>query len=183
MTFSNLTRWGGLAAVAAGVLFIIADLVALFVVLVRGSAGGLLFRPAIAVVGGVLLLLGLVGLYARRSEALGVLGLVGFLAAFAGLVWGEQNFLWAPLLASVGWVLFGAASLRAAAYPRGASVLLIVGAVLTGVVNALIGARPAEIPPSVVGVGAVADIIFFAAVIWLGYGLFTRRGEEPRRLT
>ena len=45
--------------------------------------------------GAVLLLLGLVGLYASQSEAAGVLGLVGFLVAFlgtallAGVLWFE----------------------------------------------------------------------------------------------
>jgi hypothetical protein len=42
---------------------------------------------------GVLLPLGLVGLYARQSEAAGLLGLVGFVVAFAGTVL-VSGFVW-----------------------------------------------------------------------------------------
>jgi hypothetical protein len=34
-----------------------------------------------------------------------------------------------------------------------------------------------------VGLGAIADVIFFAGVAWLGISLFTGRVGEPRQLT
>ncbi|MDP8952713.1 MAG: hypothetical protein M3N18_10850, partial [Actinomycetota bacterium] len=108
--------------------------------------------------GAALLLLGVVGLYASQSEAAGVLGLVGFLGAFSGTVllagalWfelfvtpslaaeapelaeseqlGLVGFILVFVMGALGWLLFGAATLRAGLYPRWAAVLLMVGAVL-----------------------------------------------------
>ena len=183
MSLSNLIRWGGLVAVIAAALFIIADLVAVVIALGQGSAEGLLFRTAISESAGVLLALGLVGLYAHQAEAAGYLGLVGFLAAFLALWLGQQDILWAALLANVGWVLFGVAALGAWAYPRIAIILLIAGAALAGVVNLFLLAIDfgGTAPASLVGVGAIVDAIFYAGVAWLGISLFTGRVEEARR--
>ena len=101
-------------------------------------------------------MLGLVGLYSSQSEPAGFLGLLGFLVAFlgtalvSGALWfelfitpslaveapdlaeaelGLAGFAIPFLLVVVGWVLFGAATLRARVYPRLAAALLIVGAV------------------------------------------------------
>ncbi len=97
MTPSNLIRLGGLAAVMAATLLLITEIVGY-------TQGGDPFKvdasathafvSALRMIAFVVLLpLGLVGLYARQSEAAGPLGLLGFLAAFAGtgLVAG---FLW-----------------------------------------------------------------------------------------
>ena len=185
MSLSNLIRWGGLVAVIAAALFIIADLVVAVIALGQGATEGLLFRTAISESAGVLLALGLVGLYAHQAEAGGYLGLVGFLAAFLALWLGQQDILWAALLANVGWVLFGVAALGARPYPRIAIILLIAGAALAGVVNLLLLAIDfgGTAPASLVGVGALVDIIFYAGVAWLGLSLFTRRVGEARRHT
>ena len=139
--------------------------------------------------GTVLLLFGLFGLYARQSEAAGLLGLVGFLVAFlgtalvAGVSWGDVFVV--PILAdaapevldagpslgiilsfgvfTVGWVLFGLATLRARVYPRVAAVLLMVGAVL------------AFFPLS------LSTVVFGAAVAWLGSILFTGRDASAEQ--
>ena len=138
-----------------------------------------------------LLLLGLVGIYTSRSEAVGVLGLVGFLTAFlgtvllAGALWfelfitpalaaeapellaaelGLPGFILMLLLGAVGWVLFGVATLRAGVYPRWAAIPLIVG----GMIDFL--------PVPLVG------IIFFVTVAYLGFLLFTGQvhpDEQP----
>ena len=176
MSSSNLIRWGGLAALVAGALFVIVDLVTLFVFFdqspMEGFAGfGLLVRSAVAQVAGALLLLGLVGLYARQSEVTGIPGLISFLVAFLGTVL-AQSFAWANLLAGLGWALFGVSCLRANIYPRIAAVLLIVGALITGLVGTLIGGRPGSI---LVYIGA--DIILNVAIAWLGFSLFTRREQ------
>jgi hypothetical protein len=185
MSLSALIRWGGLFAVIAAVLFQIADLVVLVSALGQGSGGGLLFRTAISQSAGALLALGLVALYAQQAEVAGYLGLVGFLAAFISLWLAAQDVLWAALLANIGWVLFGVAAIAARTYPRIALIVLIAGAALAGVVNLLLLAINfgPRVPAFMVGLGTLADIIFFVGVAWLGISLFTGRVGEPRRLT
>jgi hypothetical protein len=125
-----------MAAVVAGTLSIVVDLIVLSVFGFGQSFGAalassvLLFRSAVAPLATALLLLGLVGLYARQSEATGVPGLISFLVAFVGSVL-AQSFILGDLLANLGWALFGVSCLRARVYPRVASTLLIIGAVVT----------------------------------------------------
>ncbi len=139
---------------------------------------------------------GLVGLYAGQSEEAGALGLFGFLVAFLGttLVVGAAWFEafaartlalavpgffeddpagwlgWgmglAYVLAALGWLLFGVATLRAGVYPRWAAIVLIVGAVLLGL----------PVPG--------LEIVLAVAVAWLGFALFMGRvalAERPKR--
>jgi hypothetical protein len=179
----NLIRWCGMAAVVAGVLSIVVDLVVLAVFGFGQSLGealissGLLFRSAVAPLVGALLL-GLVGLYARQSEATGVPGLISFLVAFFGTVL-AQSFVLANMLANLGWALFGVSSLRARIYPRVASTLLIIGAVSTAVFSSLPRSEPGGVLMyAVIG----ADVILNLAIAWLGLALFTRsRGEGARQ--
>ncbi|MDX6381333.1 MAG: hypothetical protein QOI57_2357, partial [Rubrobacteraceae bacterium] len=124
----------------------------------------------------------LVGLYVHVSEEAGLLGLVGFLVAFFGTALGTQGDLWALLLADLGFALFGVASLRSGVYPRRASILLIIGAVLSGVaacVHEFIGVGMLGV--SVEVIGDIGDIIFSASLVWLGLSLFRRRAEEVQR--
>lgn len=167
-----------MAAVAAGALFIIIDLVALVVFGFGASLGqavvpfGLSLRSAVAPVAGALLLMGLVALYADRPEATGIPGLAGFLVAFLGMVL-AQSFALADLLANLGWALFGAAILQARVYPRAAAILLIVGAVSAGAVSALPRGGP---PASILIYAAIAaSVILNVAIAWLGFDLFRRR--------
>ena len=157
------------------------------------------FTWLLYLLGGVLLLLGLVGLYARQSEAAGILGLVGFVAALFGTVL-ALGAVWAQLFVApslaieaprvldteprgalalgftltflvflpLGWLLFGIATLRARVYPRVAAIVLIVGAVIGGL----------PIP--------LTEIVLNVAVAWLGFVLFTGRGEaaqQPSRVS
>ena len=178
MTVSNLIRGAGLAAALAGALFVIADLITLIVFIVGQGPiiqGGLLVRAILSAAAVVVLLLGLVGLYAYRSEATGILGLTGFLVAFAGIVLG-QSFTWAALLGNLGFLLFGLASVQVRAYPRAASILLVIGAVIGGVISiiALSGG-----PNNLVAYGRLgADIILSVAIGWLGFIVFTKRDVE-----
>jgi hypothetical protein len=97
---SDLFRWSGLAAMAAGALLAVAALLDLtyfgperrFSEVVQ--TGSYLFQQALYLLGALLLLGGLVGLYARQSQDAGALGFVGFLAAFAGTVL-VAGFPWA----------------------------------------------------------------------------------------
>lgn len=198
MTPANLMRWAGLAAVASAALSVIGDVLRLFVDVESSETATT--TPYVLVfllylLGAVLLLIGLVGLYASQSEAAGVLGLVGFLAAFlgtallVGALWfelfvtpslatrapglaeaelGLAGFILVFLLGVVGWVLFGAATLRARAYPRWAAVLLMVGGVVAFV----------PVP--------LAGIVFSVAVAWLGFVLFaggSAPSEQPSRVS
>ena len=108
MSSSNLIRWCGMAAVMAGVLSIAVDLVVLAVCGFGQSIGealtsaGFLVQSVAAPLAGVLLLLGLVGLYTPQSETTGVAGLISFLVAFVGTVL-AQSFVLADLFANLGW--------------------------------------------------------------------------------
>jgi hypothetical protein len=138
----------------------------------------------------ILIAVGLVGLYAHQSETVGLLGLVGFLVAFAGTVL-FTGFFWAnifvaPALAvgapefldqggrfpgfrlsliiyAVGWLLFGLASLKARVYPRASVVALIIGAALD-----LVGAP-------------LSGLVIDAAFVWLGFSLFSGRAASARQ--
>ena len=85
-------------------------------------------------------------------------------------------------MANVGWALFGMGSLQARTYPRVATILLIVGAVLAGVINLVFAALSlgqTTMAAYFAGLGALADIIFNVGVAWLGLSLFTgRRAQE-----
>jgi len=139
-----------------------------------------LFQQMLYLLGALLLLIGLVGLYACQSPAAGDLGLVGFLIAFAMTVL-AAGFFWAtmfiaPALATeapefldagpppglvltfiglgVGWLVFGISTLRARVYPRWAAILLVAGAVISIL----------PLP--------FTTVVLSAAVAWLGFHLF-----------
>lgn len=178
MSVSSLIRWGGPAAVVAGALYVIISLTTLLVLGFSPEkviSFNLLVRSAIAPVGGVLLLLGLVGLYFRQSEATGVLGLIGFLCAFFGTVLMQAGNTWAGWLANLGLALFGVSILRAQAYSRMAAILLIISAVITGVVSPLLSGGPVGVLVYVASAGA--NLIFSIAIAWMGLNLFTKRDD------
>ena len=187
MLAARLIRLAGLTALVSAVLSVIGDLLSLVVDLENPAIAttapyALVF--GLYLLGALLLLLGLVGLYTSQVEAAGILGVAGFLAAFfgtalvLGAIWfelfispplaaeapalsetelGLPGFILAFLLAGIGWILFGVATLRARVYPRPAAVLLIVGAVVSFT----------PIP--------LSGIVLSVAVAWLGFVLFTGR--------
>jgi hypothetical protein len=142
----------------------------------------------------VLVNLGLVGLYLSQAQKAGPLGLIAFLVTFiggimaAGATWSEAFFgAWlaraAPelldvepagivvvgallsfVLFALGWFLFGLASLQAAVLPRGAAIILMIGAALFAVVGAM------ELP--------FATVLFGAALTWMGYGLWSPTSDK-----
>jgi hypothetical protein len=146
------------------------------------------------VLAATLLILGLAGLYLTQGEQAGSLGLIAFLLALAGTVmlagadWSAAFFgPWlveaAPevldvepagtmaigliltyVLFTLGWFLFGLASLRAEVLRRSAGVLLMIGAVLALVLVFL------ELPFEVVVLGA--------AIAWMGYALWSSAADE-----
>jgi hypothetical protein len=197
MSSSNLIRLAGLAALGSGMLAVIVALLRLVVdigdpALATTTSHVIVF--VLYLCSTTLLLLGLVGLYTSQSETAGILGLAGFLVAFVGTVlatgalWfelfitpalaaaapglleaelGIPGFVLVALLGAVGWVLFGAATLRSAVYPRWAALLLMIGGVL---------AYFFPLP--------LAGIIFSVTVAYLGFMLFTGRvrpDQQPSR--
>jgi hypothetical protein len=148
------------------------------------------------IVAAVLIGLGLIGLYLYQAQQAGTLGLIAFLVTFiggimaAGSSWSETFFgawlagaapelldadpagvliagiLLSYALFAVGWFLFGLASLRAEVLPRGAAILLMIGALVFAVVSVL------DLP--------FAGVLFGAALAWMGYGLWSGAAHEPR---
>jgi hypothetical protein len=197
MTLERLIRLSGLISVAAAVLIIISQLIGFFAIDPDNLMESIKTTPVwifqiLKLFSFVLLLLGLVGLYARQSVEAGALGLIGFLVAFWGTTmlagdWWYEG-LAVPWLAdvapqvleespsgsllaggltglalfSLGWVLFGIASFRARVFPRWAAGVVILG----GAQGIQAGYPPFQI---VLGLG----------VGLMGYWLYTR-GSVPQ---
>ena len=141
-----------------------------------------------------LLLVSLVGLYGHQARVTGRFGFMAFLVALfgsmlvSGDVWFETFVVpmvaqHAPALVgashpifivgafltftsfSLGWFLVGMASFRARVFPRGAAILLMLGAV--------VGFLPLTTPRLVV---------LALAIGWMGYALLTDKTDERRDL-
>lgn len=199
MSSSNLMRWGGLAAVGGGVLLTVLSILEL--VLFGGDSGSatVMTSPWIVVevayiVAEVLIILGLIGLYAYEAQETGVPGLIAFVAALTGTMllagadWGAAfigplvakaapevidadpsgvamvGFMVTLLLVALGWFLFGLVSLRAGILPRGATILLMAGAVLVLVLVFV------ELP--------FESVVLGLAVAWMGYSLWSDVSEQ-----
>ncbi len=200
MSWSNLMRAAGLAAAVAGVLFVVSDLLDLLAARSGGfgaSEGAapsvlLVVQSGITLLAGVLVLFGLVGLYANRFEEIGLLGLFGFVTAFSGTVmavggfWGNASV--APSLAHA--LIAETSSLLEAAPPRALSAgfTLSYGLVAAGWLAfglaALISRAYPRFPVALLVVGAavtwlpypLTGVPFGAAVVWLGCVL---RSADP----
>jgi hypothetical protein len=185
--------WGALAAMASGVMLIVADLLRIYISDIA-SEGTIsiffLFEGWIGVVLAVVVQLGLFGIYAPRARALGVIGLLGLVLVSLGVEltmgssfifpfdrppvwpWQDATYFEEPLSAILmlgfsfvlGCVLLGVAMLRARVYSRAAAMLFIVGALIL-------------LTPL-----ALNDVVFAAGLIWLGHEIFAGRSEEVRGL-
>jgi hypothetical protein len=183
-------RWGALAAIVGGTLFIVSAVLTNFSLL-SGPARYAADVPAYAA-----FLLGGAGLYAGQSDRLGVVGAAGFCLLFAGfavaglsgaiiagVAWtsGPQTVPgWLGLTTTLGVlfvvcgsVLFGVATLRARVLPRGGSLLLIAGPLLL-VVMMLGGVRDPRL-------FVLPSALFGAGWIWLGYELPVAVRRKRRR--
>jgi len=133
MSSSNLARWGGLAAVAGGVLLV------LWAFSCPAMVSGSVYQLSVILwsLSWFLLVGSLIGLYARQAKASGWLGAMGFAMAFFGSLvvvvlsfvyaqwpmpgpysWGDGSGLgMAILIWEAGLLLLGIATLRASALP------------------------------------------------------------------
>ena len=188
MSLKDPVRAGGFAAILAGALLVVSDLLRLYIRHVAGAdtvQGIFLVDGWVGVLLAVVMQLGLVGLYAPKAKAVGILGLIGLVIAFVGIMltmgasfafpfnrpivwpWETREYGEEPLAAILvlglsfvlGCVALGVSMLRAKAYSQGAAALLIVGALIL-------------LTPL-----ALNDVIFAVALTWLGYDNFTGRSE------
>jgi hypothetical protein len=140
-------------------------------------------------VGMVLLVLALIGLYLHQAEAGGRFGLVAFLIALVGTTlmvssdWSELFI--APILMqaaptlveappaslmvgfllnfgfyTVGWLLFGIASFRARVFPRAAAAMLAVGVLL----------------PLITSIPWIF-VVWNAAIVWMGLAVLRQKSH------
>jgi hypothetical protein len=194
MSSRTLYRLSGISLLIGGLLTALGVIPIFFI----GDAPGSTIAASIAllrVLGGMLIVLGLPGMYARQAERAGLLGLVGFLLTLfyiliLGVAGDTINAFVMPFLASqapallkgpqpsgliaffivggllgfVGGILLGIATLRAAVLARWASILLIIGAVLTFAGNFLLPI-----------IGTVGVVMFLVGLAWLGFGVWSYR--------
>ena len=182
-----LIRRSGLLAIAAGAYMIVLPFVHPSDDVGVQSAAWLpvhlLYFAALMVI-----LLALVGIFARQLQRAGRLGVAGFLTAFVGtamvLLEGREH-LFSPdfgvgtprgltelfvasVVFSIGCILLGFAIVRAGVLPRGAGILLAVG-------GPIVAFSP---PIGVQGVLIVGHVLFGFGFVWLGYALWTGAEHE-----
>jgi len=200
MSTANLIRWSGLISLLAGVFHVL------------GAFLHPIGEDATAVnspnwvpahlflwVSGVLMLLGLVGLYARQAEKTGWLGLVSFVLAFIGtaLVGGLllmvstiipsliaveapaliDQAMMPPTFAlpvvflgfALGFILFGVATMRAGVLPRWAGLLLIVGIAFQMAEGSPIDRTLLHV------ILTIGRVVFGLSLAWMGYALWSEK--------
>jgi hypothetical protein len=194
MASPNLFRGGGLAALLAGVFFIVEAAVAPFLADFHW-AFHTIDAPAHA-----LLAVGVVGLYLwQRSqepfEWLGTVGVILIVTASVLIILGGLVLIYIDgvlrteaeglndivhpleLVVMIGAVLFGMATMRMNVLPSGGALLIIIGALVYFGIK-IIGIGPdwfISVPVAIVGAGWV----------WLGQALWSESGEsvqQPKRV-
>jgi hypothetical protein len=180
---SDLIRWGGIAAMAAGVVWVLSGILAIVYQgeHAPGTFADYLVEGSFAV-GLLLTVVGMVGLHTLQKDNYGrigrggfwtvvvaslgqVLGTVVLLAGSTALAW--LVFPVGVLAVLVGFVLYGAATLQARVLPRWCGVGLIVGL------------------PVAIALGLYGGNILFG-LLWLalGYLLLQRvQAERPSRVS
>jgi hypothetical protein len=202
MSTAKLIRWSGLISILAGVLYALGALLhPVGEDLAAYTSPKWVPAHQVYWVAAMLMLLGLVGLYARQVEHTGWLGLVGFVLAFLGTVVVNSIFLMASTVLHLvavqapalfdqaeapptfgvllvvlgyilGYILFGIATMRAGVLPRGSGLLLILGSAMFMISEAL--PLTASISHLIVTIG---DVIFGAGFVWMGFVLWSEKRE------
>lgn len=190
-------QWGGLAALLAGVLLILSDLLRLYIDLVDPalfsylSLGGMLgfgLDGFLGLILAVLMQLGLVGLYARQAQAAGIVGLIGLVLATFGVQLSMGSSFVFAFIRAVVWPWETGEYFEE---PFGSVVVLglgfVLGCILLGVAI-LRGDFYSRVAAAFFIVGAVIllfplplnDVVFGGAIAWLGYTLLGERSESMR---
>lgn len=147
------------------------------------------------VLGGMLIVVGLPGMYLRQAERVGLLGLVGFLGTLfyiliLGVAGDTINAFIVPFIASA------APALLKGSLPSGLVNFFIVGGLLGlvgGILLGIVTLRVAVLPrwaglPLIVGavlsfignfllpvIGTVGVVLFLVGLAWLGFGVWSYR--------
>ena len=196
MVMSNLLRWGAIATIIAGVVYILGGVSSIPSFTEEGTSWyqGSTFWHLVESVGSVALVVGLVGLYLylRRSPRFGLLGTVGvyllivlttyeailpLIAEIAGPAVAERLDSIGPLQALgkiLSTLLFGIAILRTGILPRAGAWLLIIAVLvyLSIIVSFIVG------PEAFATWGfPIASGLYGLALITLGYGLWSHRSD------
>ncbi len=193
---ATVVRWGGLAAVLAGVFALITELLDLYLYATTSedsfsevaTSGTFAVQGVSLSILAMLLLVALVGIYASQAEAVGVLGSVGFFIAligtalFVGATW--DSIFFTPALAQA----------EPAFLDSDPTFLEIAGGVLSqgllvgGLIVFAVSTLRARVYPRAAAVlllvGAVVGaiplplttIVFGVALAWMGVFLLTRIG-------
>jgi hypothetical protein len=175
MSSSDLIRWGGLAAITGGVVWVVDAL--LILAIPESAVTDVLFIIAVLFTVG-----GLIGFHALQKANYGRIGRGGFwtvvvasLAQILGLIVllvGSTALEWlvfpvGSLAVFIGFVLYGAATLQARVLPRWCGIGFIVGPVLFLL-------------------GAFGGILFGLLWLALGYMLWSQRDTsvgQPSRVS
>jgi len=202
MSTAKLISWSGLISILAGVLYALGALLHPVGEDLAAYASPK-WVPAHQVywVSAMLMLFGLVGLYARQVEKTGWLGLVGFVLAFIGTVLVDSIFVMASTVIHLvavqapalfdqagapptfgvlvvvlgfilGYILFGVATMRAGVLPRWSGLLLIIGSAMFMISEAV--PLNASLSHLIVTIG---DVIFGAGFVWMGFALWSEKRE------
>lgn len=181
-------QWSGLLLIVGAVLLVAALFIALFTPEITQQlpplANALMFHASI------LLLLSLPAMYARQADAAGWLGLIGHALLQSGvllfvvvsappLLYSSfdrpfEDSLTAGLLGIAlisGLLLTTIATSRAGVYPRGASILLLIGTAGMFFSFFIAGWLP-RIAGQVVGV--ITNIPLGLALAWIGFSMWKR---------
>jgi hypothetical protein len=193
-TRTQTSRSAGLLCLTAAALIVSSEFLRLAVGLTSGDSAATLTHTltyGLALVGMCALLLAISAVYAGHQQALGRLGLIGYVTAIMGTVlvagdWWFEAFV-VPMIGAqapeilnlpaggsvlvgalitvglfaAGWITFGVAVLSSGALSRTAGVLLVVG----GVCGILALSTPYQIPLAV-------------AVAWMGSSLIRASRQE-----
>ncbi len=199
MKIENSLRWGGLAALLAGVLLLVSQLldVPLLNSLPFELSGGELAIYGFLGIDGylglllvVLMQLGLVGLYAPQAKAAGVPGMVGLFMAFAGTRLAMDPSFVDPILVKSSVWLSGGEPARFWWELAIFGLTFVLGWVLFGVATLRTGAYP-RMAAALLVIGApllllaqpLSGVIFAVAVAWMGYVLFIGRNQGTAQPT
>jgi hypothetical protein len=185
MSSSDLIRWGGLAAMLAGMVWIVAGLLGRVVANPETNSWvNILFIVAV-----LLVLVGLVGFHTLQKGNYGRIGRAGFytvvVATFAQVLAlvvflaGSDALFWLQfpvggLAVLVGFVLYGAATLQAKVLPRWCGIAFIIAVPVSVALGGAFGS------PGI-------DYVWLG-LVWLalGYVLWSWRGtaaEQPSRVS
>ncbi len=197
MKIENSLRWGGLAALLAGVLLLVSQLldVPLPNSLPFELSGGELAIYGFLGIDGylglllvVLMQLGLAGLYAPLARFTGILGMVGLFMAFIGMWLSVGGSFISPMAKQSSWPVgepeefWGPLAIFALTF--------VLGWVLFGVAALKTGVYP-RVAVALLIAGALilllplplSNVVFAVAVAWMGYVLFTGRNQGTAQPT